>query len=95
VLILSIDVTASNVFLNLSFRIASLQICGASFLPFTNYRAPGTSSSHSSYILWNIRFIFRSFFSAAVPMIARSKAWVCGRLLSVIAGSNPVRGMDV
>ena len=28
-------------------------------------------------------------------MAARSKAWVCGRSLSVIAGSNPAGGMDV
>ena len=28
-------------------------------------------------------------------MAARSKAWVCGRSLAGIAGSNPVGGMDV
>ena len=27
-------------------------------------------------------------------MAARSKAWVCGRSLAGIVGSNPVRGMD-
>ena len=27
-------------------------------------------------------------------MAARSKAWVCGRSLTGIAGSNPARGMD-
>ena len=27
-------------------------------------------------------------------MAARSKAWVCGRLLSGIVSSNPVGGMD-
>jgi hypothetical protein len=26
---------------------------------------------------------------------ARSKAWVCGRSLAGIAGSNPAEGMDV
>jgi hypothetical protein len=26
---------------------------------------------------------------------ARSKAWVCGRLVAGVAGSNPSRGMDV
>jgi hypothetical protein len=28
-------------------------------------------------------------------MVARSKAWVCGRSLAGIAGSNPTGGMDV
>ena len=28
-------------------------------------------------------------------MAERSKAWVCGRLLAGIAGSNPARGTDV
>ena len=28
-------------------------------------------------------------------MAARSKAWVCGRWLAGIAGSNPAGGMDV
>jgi len=30
-----------------------------------------------------------------IPVAARSKAWVCGRSLAGIAGSNPVGGMDV
>jgi hypothetical protein len=30
-----------------------------------------------------------------VPVAARSKAWVGGRSLAGIAGSNPVTGMDV
>ena len=30
-----------------------------------------------------------------MPVAARSKAWVCGRLLVGIAGSNPAGGMDV
>jgi len=30
-----------------------------------------------------------------IPVAARSKAWVCGRSLSGIAGSNPTGGMDV
>jgi len=29
------------------------------------------------------------------PVAARSKAWVCGRLLAGIVGSNPAGGMDV
>jgi hypothetical protein len=30
-----------------------------------------------------------------IPVAARSKAWVCGRSLAGILGSNPVGGMDV
>jgi hypothetical protein len=30
-----------------------------------------------------------------IPVAARSKEWVCGRLRAGIAGSNPARGMDV
>ena len=30
-----------------------------------------------------------------MPVAARSKAWVCGRSLAGIAGSNPTGGMEV
>jgi hypothetical protein len=30
-----------------------------------------------------------------IPVAARSKAYVCGRLVAGITGSNPARGMDV
>ena len=30
-----------------------------------------------------------------VPVAARSKAWVCGRSLAGIVGSNPIRDMDL
>jgi hypothetical protein len=30
-----------------------------------------------------------------IPVAARSKAWVCGRSLAGIVGSNPADGMDV
>jgi hypothetical protein len=30
-----------------------------------------------------------------IPVAALSKAWVCGRLLTGIVGSNPAGGMDV
>ena len=32
---------------------------------------------------------------APVPAAARSKAWVCGRSLAEIVGSNPTGGMHV
>ena len=30
-----------------------------------------------------------------IPVAAQSEAWVCGRSLAGIAGSNPTGGMDV
>jgi len=30
-----------------------------------------------------------------IPLAARSEAWVCGRSLAGIGGSNPAGGMDV
>jgi hypothetical protein len=33
--------------------------------------------------------------SSPIPLAARSKAQVCGRLVAGIVGSNPARGMDV
>jgi hypothetical protein len=31
----------------------------------------------------------------AIPVVAPSKAWVCGRSFAGIVGSNPTGGMDV
>jgi hypothetical protein len=31
----------------------------------------------------------------SIPVTARSNAWVGGRLIAVITGSNPAEGMDV
>jgi hypothetical protein len=33
--------------------------------------------------------------ASLLTVAARSKAWVCGRSFTGIAGSNPARGMDV
>ena len=30
-----------------------------------------------------------------IPLLAQSKAYICGRSLAGIEGSNPARGMDV
>ena len=30
-----------------------------------------------------------------IPVAARSKAWICSRLLAGIVGSNPAEGVDV
>jgi len=32
---------------------------------------------------------------ALIPVVARSKAWVCGPSLAGIVASNPAGGMDV
>jgi hypothetical protein len=42
-----------------------------------------------------IQFISRAKYDEPISMAARSKAWVCGRLLAGIVDSNPVGGMDV
>ena len=34
-------------------------------------------------------------FDVSIPVAAPAKAWVCGRSLAGIAGSNPAGGMDV
>jgi hypothetical protein len=39
-------------------------------------------------------FILKQF-AMPIPLATRSKAWVCGRALVGIVGSNPARGMDV
>jgi len=41
----------------------------------------------------NIRFI--GVWKWPIPVVARSKAWVYGRSLAGIVGSNPAGGMDV
>jgi len=38
---------------------------------------------------------FDSFKLKPIQLTARSGAWVCGRSLVVIAGSNPAEGMDI
>jgi hypothetical protein len=43
----------------------------------------------------NTIFNCELFLSMLIPVAARSKTWVCGRLVAGIAGSNPAEGMDV
>jgi hypothetical protein len=56
--------------------------------------------------LYNIQYFLFGFksntlyltlltFIAPIQVAVRSKAWVCGRLLTRIVGSNPAEGMDV
>ena len=42
-----------------------------------------------------VHFIFTFTTVVPVPVVARSKAWVCGRSSVEIVGSNPIGGMDV
>ena len=39
--------------------------------------------------------MFKEVIAVYMPVAARSKAWVCGRSLFGIAGSNPTEGIDV
>jgi hypothetical protein len=39
--------------------------------------------------------MYRCYPIQPIPMAALSKAWVCGRSLAGIVGSNPARGIDV
>jgi hypothetical protein len=41
------------------------------------------------------RKILKCVSDKQISAAARSKAWVCGRSLAGIAGSNPTEGMDV
>jgi hypothetical protein len=40
-------------------------------------------------------YLSRVYFIKPIPVAVRSKAWVYGRSLAGIAGSNPTGGMDV
>ena len=51
---------------------------------------PASFSAH----LMSIKFLAGSF-APPIPVAARSTAWVCGRSLAGIVGSNPAGGMDV
>ena len=42
-----------------------------------------------------MHFVFSIFVRSPIAATVQSKAWVCGRSLAGIAGSNPARGMDV
>ena len=53
----------------------------------------------STTVVWNIshskKNSVRYYHKWPIPVAARSKAWVCGRSLVGIVGSNPAGGMDV
>jgi len=40
-------------------------------------------------------FYYTSIFEMTIPVAVRSEAWVCGRSLAGIVGSNTAEGMDV
>jgi len=51
-----------------------------------------------TYSQWKVPLLMkfrRLFLLMPIPMVARSKASVCGRSLAGIVGSNPTGGMDV
>jgi hypothetical protein len=43
----------------------------------------------------NTHIYYAQSYLLPIPVAARSKAWVYGRLLTGIVGSNPAYGMDV
>jgi len=51
-------------------------------------RSVGQSVSQSVSQLWKLKY-------KPIPVAVLSKAWVCGRSLAGIAGSNPAGVMDV
>ena len=42
-----------------------------------------------------LKFFVSTYYSLPIPVAERFKAWICGRSLAGIAGSNPAGGMDV
>ena len=44
---------------------------------------------------WFLVTLYYSRSGWPIPVVARSKAWVCGRSLAGIAGSNPAVGIDL
>jgi hypothetical protein len=57
------------------------------FLQSPDFRVLGVTLT----VVCNIIYIY----FVPIPVAARSKAWVFGRSLTGIAGSNPTGGMDV
>jgi hypothetical protein len=55
---------------------------------------PRVASVESQWLA-KIHFKMCMYKQMPVPVAARSKAWVCSRSLTGIAGSNPTGGMDV
>jgi hypothetical protein len=49
----------------------------------------------SFFILLNFEFRSTRMISQPIPVVSRSKEWVCGHSLAGIVGSNPTGGMDV
>jgi hypothetical protein len=42
-----------------------------------------------------VRYFWSVNLRGPIPVAVRSQAWVCGRSLTGIVGSNPTGGMDV
>jgi hypothetical protein len=43
------------------------------------------------FLSFTVKFIYIHIYTSPIRVAARSKAWVCGRSLSGIVGSNPPR----
>ena len=58
-------------------------------------KRPGLKADHLPPSNANIKNTQSYTFTPPIPVAARSKAWVFGRSLTGIVGSNPAGGMDV
>ena len=69
----------------------STDSCTYTAFIYPHHRRVLVDTEHrQGYYLWNGKLLL-----AGYTVVARSKAWICGRSLSVIAGSNPTSSMDV
>ena len=50
------------------------------------------TESYNRYLSQKINTLYK--YVVPIPVAARSKAWVCGRSIAGIVGSNPARGME-
>jgi len=61
-----------------------------------NFYTRRESSSFSGKTLFHIvSYLYELKGYVQIPVAVQYKAWVCGRLLAGIVGSNPARDMDV
>jgi len=69
------------------------QLTSAVRLPTSLLKTEAAGHSETSVPVYKITW--RYIQEQPIPVAARSKAWVRGRSLAGIAGSNPFGGMDV
>jgi hypothetical protein len=58
-------------------------------------RTPAVTTCSSQVATTPVQTAVSMYVEWPIPVAARFKAWVCGRSLAGIVGSNPAGGMDV